>query len=155
MNSKLLVVIAVVLLLLGGAYLLSQNNTDRNTQDSINSTSELNQESRDITPSSTESSPSGETVEGSVKDFTVNGDNFRFDVKEMRVKKGDTVQVTFNNTGGSHDFVIDEFNVATKVLPNGGSETVEFVADKTGEFEYYCSVGTHRQLGMKGTLIVE
>jgi plastocyanin len=29
------------------------------------------------------------------------------------------------------------------------------VADKKGTFEYYCSVGQHRALGMKGKLVVE
>jgi len=36
-----------------------------------------------------------------------------------------------------------------------GTTSVEFVADQEGAFEYYCSVGNHRQQGMKGTLIVE
>ncbi|MEY4731380.1 MAG: hypothetical protein RL681_326, partial [Candidatus Parcubacteria bacterium] len=46
------------------------------------------------------------------------------------------------------------FNAATKVLTDGQSETIEFVANKAGTFEYYCSVGSHRQMGMKGTLTV-
>jgi uncharacterized cupredoxin-like copper-binding protein len=32
---------------------------------------------------------------------------------------------------------------------------VQFVADKTGTFEFYCSVGNHRQMGMVGTLVVQ
>lgn len=54
-----------------------------------------------------------------------------------------------------HDFVIDELNVKTKIVKDGESETVEFTPDQTGTFEFYCSVGQHRQMGMKGTLIVE
>lgn len=153
MNSKVIAIVAVVLLVLGGgAYLLSQNNaTQTNTTDMTAGTSEESQ----LNPTTTQSSPSGEMEQTNVKEFTVNGDNFTFDVKEMKVKKGDTVRVTFNNTEGFHDWVLDEFDVATKQLQAGGTETVEFVADQTGEFEYYCSVGTHRQMGMKGTLIVE
>lgn len=33
--------------------------------------------------------------------------------------------------------------------------SVTFVADETGTFEYYCSVGNHRGQGMIGKLIVE
>ena len=33
--------------------------------------------------------------------------------------------------------------------------TAEFTADKVGSFEYYCSVGSHRSMGMKGVLKVE
>jgi plastocyanin len=92
---------------------------------------------------------------GDVKAFTVTGDNFAFDLKEMKVKKGDRVRVTFKNAEGFHDFRLDEFSVATAKVAAGGEETVEFTADKAGTFEYYCSVGKHRQMGMKGNLIVE
>ena len=37
----------------------------------------------------------------------------------------------------------------------GQIDEVEFVVDKAGTFEYYCSVGNHRQMGMVGKLIVE
>ncbi len=88
-------------------------------------------------------------------EFTVTGKGLSFDLKEMKVKKGDKVKVTFINAEGFHDWVLDEFNVKTKQIAAGQSETVEFTADKTGTFEYYCSVGKHRQNGMFGKLIVE
>ncbi|KKT09719.1 MAG: Plastocyanin [candidate division WWE3 bacterium GW2011_GWB2_43_22] len=56
---------------------------------------------------------------------------------------------------GTHDLRLDEFNVATKLLKAGETDTVEFTADKAGVFEYYCSVGEHRKMGMVGTLTVE
>ena len=34
-------------------------------------------------------------------------------------------------------------------------EVLEFTADKAGSFEYYCSVGEHKAMGMVGTLKVE
>lgn len=85
----------------------------------------------------------------------VEGSPFAFDVKEIRVREGDTVQINFTNTQGSHDWVLDEFGVRTAVLAAGASESVTFVADKKGTFEYYCSVGNHRAQGMVGKLIVE
>jgi len=54
-----------------------------------------------------------------------------------------------------HDFVVDEFGAKTDTLQTGQSDTITFVADKTGTFEYYCSVGNHRAMGMKGNLIVK
>ena len=51
--------------------------------------------------------------------------------------------------------MIDEYGAATKQGQAPFEEVIEFTADKTGSFEYYCSVGTHRQMGMKGTLIVK
>ena len=94
-------------------------------------------------------------TEQKVVEVTVVGSNMKFDTKEIKVKKGDKVRVTFKNSEGFHDWVLDEFNVATKQISAGQEEVVEFTADKTGTFEYYCSVGKHRQMGMKGNLIVE
>lgn len=97
----------------------------------------------------------GTMMAGSVKEFDVIGTPFAFDVTSITVKKGDTVRINFTNAEGVHDWVVDEFTGGrTKILQSGQSETIEFVADKAGTFEYYCSVGTHRQMGMKGTLTV-
>ncbi|MEK7649830.1 MAG: plastocyanin/azurin family copper-binding protein [Patescibacteria group bacterium] len=94
-----------------------------------------------------------ETAPG-VKEFTVTGTNFAFDATALTVKKGDTVRITFKNMEGFHDWKIDEFSAATTQFKSPGEETIEFVADKAGSFEYYCSVGKHRAMGMKGTLTV-
>ncbi|MEI9966361.1 MAG: plastocyanin/azurin family copper-binding protein [Candidatus Moraniibacteriota bacterium] len=100
-------------------------------------------------------SPAETETHGAMQTFTVQGSDFAFDVKEIRVKKGDHVQIVFKNTKGVHDWVIDAFQVRTKVIGAGKEETVMFVADQTGTFEYYCSVGNHRAMGMVGKLIVE
>lgn len=89
-----------------------------------------------------------------VKEFTVTGQNYSFAPATLTVKKGDTVKITFKNAEGNHDLRIDEFNVATERIQSGGEQTVTFIADKTGSFQYYCSVGNHRAMGMWGTLTV-
>ena len=88
------------------------------------------------------------------KEFIVEALPFRFAPPEITVKKNDTVRITLVSKEGTHDFVLDEFNVRTKQLQAGQSETVEFIANKVGSFEFYCSVGNHRQMGMVGTLQV-
>ena len=87
--------------------------------------------------------------------FNVGGVNFAFDVKQIRVKKGDTVTINFISNSGTHDWVVDEFAARTQRVNAGSSSSVTFVADRAGTFEYYCSVGNHRALGMVGRLIVE
>lgn len=94
-------------------------------------------------------------MESKIKTFTIEGSNYKFKPAEMRVKKGDKVKIIFKNVEGIHDLTIGEFNVATKQIKDGSEESMEFTADKTGTFEFYCSVGKHRELGMKGSLIVE
>lgn len=95
------------------------------------------------------------TTTTAVKEFTVSGTNYAFDPSTIKVKKGDKVKITFKNTQGFHDWVIDEYGVATKQTNAPTTEVLEFTADKVGSFEYYCSVGSHRAMGMKGTLVVE
>ncbi len=89
-----------------------------------------------------------------VKEFTINGSSFKFEPAEIKVSKGDTVKITFKDDDGTHNLVVDGYNVSTRILSEG-TDTIQFVANKAGTFEYYCSIGSHRDLGMKGTLIVE
>lgn len=90
-----------------------------------------------------------------LKEITITGKNYEFSQKEIRVKKGDFVRINFSSTDGPHDWIVDEFNAKTKQVSTGQSSSVNFVADKAGTFEFYCSVGTHRKMGMVGKLIVE
>jgi heme/copper-type cytochrome/quinol oxidase subunit 2 len=92
--------------------------------------------------------------------FILTGENFKFvrngvDNPDIKVDLGETVRIEFTSTSGFHDWVVDEFSAATEQVKTDGSTFVEFVADKKGTFEYYCSVGSHRANGMKGNLIVE
>jgi|SRR3989344_2754022 len=96
-----------------------------------------------------------DTTASPVKEFTVTGKNFSFSPSLITVKKGDRVKITFENSAGFHDFKIDEFGVATKQTQSPNTEVLEFTANKTGSFQYYCSVGSHRAMGMWGTLKVE
>lgn len=95
------------------------------------------------------------TLNGNVREFLLVGRDYTFFPIEMQVKKGETVRVVFKNNQGFHDFRVDGYEVGTKQISEGERETVEFVADKAGTFEYFCSVGNHRQQGMAGKLIVE
>ena len=86
-----------------------------------------------------------------------NLDSFRFGYseEEITVNQGDTVTINLTSSDGRHDWVVDEFNAATEVIEEGETTSVTFVADQVGEFEFYCSVGSHREQGMVGTLIVQ
>lgn len=92
---------------------------------------------------------------GPVKEFTVVGKNFSFSPATITVNQGDTVKINFQDSDGHHNLVIDGYNVSTDTLETGDSTSVTFVADKAGSFQYYCSVPTHKDKGMVGTLIVQ
>ena len=93
---------------------------------------------------------------GSLKEFTVVGSNFKFSLDTITVQKGDTVRIRFQNGGGVHNWTLDEFDARTAIIKEAGQEdTIEFIADTAGTFEYYCSLGNHRAMGMVGSFIVE
>lgn len=87
--------------------------------------------------------------------ITIEGADYFFKPNEIRVKKDQKVKIVFKNTKGFHDLVVDEFGAWTPQILEGNSTEVTFTPDKVGVFEFYCSVGGHRALGMKGKLIVE
>lgn len=94
-------------------------------------------------------------VDSDVKEVEVASRGLSFDVEEIRVNVGDTVRVTYVNGGGRHDWVLDEFDGAqTEIISGGTEQTIEFVADEAGSFEFYCSVPGHRQAGMFGRFVV-
>lgn len=74
------------------------------------------------------------------------------------VEKGNLVSIhiinedkNIPNAASVHNLNIDEFNVHTKDLHYFQTETITFLADKAGTFDYYCSI--HPE--MKGEIIVE
>jgi nitrite reductase (NO-forming) len=91
----------------------------------------------------------------STSTFDIRSRNYRFSLPEIRVPLGSMVRVNLINDEGFHDWAIDEFNAKTKQLTAAQSDSVEFIANKVGTFEYYCSVGNHRSQGMVGKLIVQ
>lgn len=145
----------IVVLAIGGFVFVNStkpvNNNPAFQEDTEKEELENQAKETNTTSDATDSATNSE----SVKEFTVSGSNFKFEPSTLQVNKGDTVKITFKNSGGFHDFVIDALNIKTKTIPDGQSESVQFIADKVGTFEYYCSVGNHKQMGMKGTLTVQ
>jgi plastocyanin len=154
-------IVAVVIVLLGAVFvikgMMSSSGTASQTEDNTATmqpeTTSSPGEGAMASSSATEDSSSSATQAGE-KDFTVSGSSYKFEPATLTAFKGDKVKITFKNSGGNHDFVIDEYNVRTKIIPSGQEATVEFTADKTGTFDYYCSVANHRAMGMQGTLTV-
>ena len=101
------------------------------------------------------SSSATTSVSATEKDFTVVGRSFSFSPSAIRVKKGDLVKITFKDEDGFHNLTIDGYNVKTSSINSGQEAVLTFTADRTGTFSFYCSVDSHREQGMQGTLTVE
>lgn len=155
MNKNLLLIGAALVVLLVGGFLVMSNNNPAPQAATTQEPQTITQNSDSSPTSTTTQDASGSAGNMVVKELTVSGSNFKFIPATLAVNKGDKVKITFKNTGGTHDFVIDAFNIKTKTTQDGVAEIVEFVADKTGTFEYYCSIGNHKAMGMKGILTVQ
>jgi hypothetical protein len=75
----------------------------------------------------------------------------------LTVSKGNIIQIHLineeknqPNNPSKHNLNIDEFNVHTKDLDYFQTDEIAFLANKTGTFDYYCSI--HQD--MKGTITV-
>lgn len=160
MNKTLVIVltvVAVVLVTIGILFAVVKNNPPKPVVSPVSQTP-ITKPLVAPTPVAIVESPSATpeaVVSPSTKEFTVTATNFKYDLKTLKVKKGDTVKIIFKNSEGFHDFVIDEFDVATNQIGAEEEDEVEFEATKVGTFEYYCSVGKHRSMGMVGKLVVE
>lgn len=90
------------------------------------------------------------------KEVIVNGFEWGFSPSTITVNKGDKVRLTFRNTGAAmHNLKIDELGVFSGNIGPGGSTVVDFTADKTGTFAYYCSIPGHREAGMEGQITIQ
>ncbi len=95
-----------------------------------------------------------EVVKGEIKEFNVRSFNWGFDPEEIVVNLGDKVNLHVTTDDIDHGLAINEFLVNKRVQP-GLTTDIEFVADKKGTFEIYCSVPCGEgHLSMKGRLIV-
>lgn len=90
-----------------------------------------------------------------VHEIKMTAKKYQFDPNVITVKQGEKVRLIITALDRKHGFKLDAFRI-NQVLEKGDPATIEFTADKSGTFEFHCSVvcglGHHR---MKGKLIVE
>jgi cytochrome c oxidase subunit II len=90
----------------------------------------------------------------SVKEFRIEAFKYDFEPAVIEVDKGDKVRLIVISTDVDHGIAIPEYGISLGA-PVGEEVSVEFVADKTGEFRFYCNVycgSGHKE--MAGKLLV-
>src|SRR5579859_3386877 len=79
---------------------------------------------------------------------------YEFNPSVITVKKGEHVKLVITATDHEHGFKLEDFKI-DQPLKKGAPTTVEFTADKVGEFHFHCShfcgLGHPK---MKGKLVV-
>lgn len=146
MNKKYIAPIFVTITIIAVAVISLNSKTDNNVSDTQGSAD-------NGAPKIESDAPAKEFTMTSFVEFVGDKPKPQFSLKEITVKRGDLVRLKITVTSGNHDLKIDEFNVYADTKPNE-EMTIEFIADKTGEFIYYCTKPGHRENGHWGTLKV-
>lgn len=90
-----------------------------------------------------------QTKTDKAREIKIEASQFKFNPNTINVKKGERIKLVINNLDVTHGLRIPDLGVQ-------GNDFVEFIADKQGDFTFYCNNycgENHPQ--MQGKLIVE
>ncbi len=73
------------------------------------------------------------------KEFDVVAFQWGFEPQFIEVNKGDHVTLRITSDDVPHGLAIDEYQINETIMP-GETVKIEFIADKTGSFKFYCSL---------------
>ena len=78
-------------------------------------------------------------LENGVRVVNVKAFQFNFDPNPIIVNKGERVKLIVTSTDVAHGIVIPDYNINVPA-PAGKPTTIEFIADKEGNFPFFCNV---------------
>ena len=91
----------------------------------------------------------------SLKEFNMIAKQWDFEPSTIFVTEGDRVKLNVKSVDVTHGISLAEFGINERLSP-GKTVTVEFTADRAGEYIFSCSVPCGKgHGGMRGTLVVE
>ncbi len=105
-----------------------------------------------VNPPINVAAPTAPETKAVAREITLESGFFFFKPNRLVLKKGQPVKLTIKNNG-THTFTVDELGI--NEMLRGSQVTIEFTPNKTGTFNFYCSIPGHRQSGQFGTLVVE
>ena len=99
-------------------------------------------------------SDDGEEASGQQVDVT--GTEFEFTPSDIQLDSAGTYTFHLTNAGEfEHALEIDGQGIEEETAVIGGGDSADVTVDLAeGEYEIYCPVGNHREMGMEGTLVV-
>lgn len=166
-TSKRLLMVGVLalsgLILAGCTPRVNVQTNPNQSQPTVTPPSETGQqpESQTSTPpvatttASTTAGVSVDTGSAAVKEFKITAEQWEFSPATITVNQGDRVRLVVTSPDVDHGIAIAEYGI-NQIVPKGETKTVEFTADKSGTFTFYCSVRCGSGHGsMRGQLIVK
>lgn len=99
--------------------------------------------------------PSVEEVNGKMeRTIHVGVRQYVWEPKVIKAKKGELVRLLIHNADVKHGLVIPDLGVYQEIPEDGA--VVEFIPDKAGSFEFFCSVWCGEgHMEMRGKIIIE
>jgi len=94
--------------------------------------------------------------EASGQQVDVSATEFAFNPADLELDAAGTYTFHLTNAGEfEHALEIDGQGIEEETSVIGGGESADVTVDLAeGEYEIYCPVGNHREMGMEGTLVV-
>ncbi len=103
-------------------------------------------------PGTTTTSETG----GKINEIKVSAKEFAYTPSTITVNKGEKVRITLTNDGAaSHNLSIQGLGISTKTIVPGESDSIEFTPSTAGSFTFFCTIDSHKDLGLTGTLEVK
>lgn len=130
----------VVVAVLGLAALVVSPNATQTTSPGAGAVGSVSAQSGTLPA---EAAPTGE-----VTSVTVTVDGMRFNPSTIEVPQGNTLHVTFENTGDQRHDLVFENGAVIEPIPPGASAEVE-VGPISADMDGWCTLPGHRQMGME------
>lgn len=94
--------------------------------------------------------------EASGQQVDVSATEFSFNPSDLKLDAAGTYTFHLTNAGEfEHALEIDGQGIEEETSVIGGGESADVTVELAeGEYEIYCPVGNHREMGMEGTLVV-
>ena len=94
---------------------------------------------------------------GPVRVLNVRETEMKLDPQNPKIEEPGTVQFKIKNAGQAvHALEVEgpQGEVETRPIKPGQSDTLSVELTKPGKYTWYCPVGNHKNLGMRGTITV-
>lgn len=88
--------------------------------------------------------------------YNISAVEFKYTPNAITAKIGQMVTIVFSNNGTiPHNLTLEGLGIATQTINPGQTATIQFAAPAAGTYTFYCSIDSHRNLGLTGTLTVQ
>ncbi len=120
-NLTIVMLIVILIVIAGGFLYINMNKSGNISGQTINT----------IKPSEKTNTPVN-NANTNVREINLDAKRFEYTPSTITIKKGEKVRIIVNNLDTTHGIKIPDLGIS-------GIDSVEFTADKTGTFDFYCN----------------